>query len=336
MVSSHDPAVAAGEPPHPHDFAEQLIRQLYEDLDGYLFDGAEAVDEAWLLVIDAVAGARIRGAVPLVFARAALAAHHRLIHDEAPPDAATALDAAGAAVASFLPEARAQLPALKTHAERLTRHMAIAEQSPDSIDVPLSQAIQRFYVALGEENGAAGHRALIEMRSIVLHLDACAVMLDQAESAPEPIRVIRPDRFHDYFMQYASLARTPETARGEKPVATLSEGGRITAVITEDTHPLEAAAAAVRQAMQGDDTTRDHALARIRALLDVLDGLRRSPNPLLGDAIGDDTVHLSLVLAAATAPLQASSGFRFAAIAQIARHNQQLLRGAAAVSGAPH
>lgn len=335
MVSAHDPA-AAGEPPHPHDFSEQLIRQLYEDLDGFLFDGSEAVDEAWPLVIDAVRSARIRGAVPLVFARATLAAHHRLVFDEPPPDEALALDAAGDAIASFLPEARAQLPALKNQAERLTRQMAIAEQSPDAIHVPLSQAIQRFYVALGEENAPAGSRALIEMRSIILHLDACAVLLDQGESAPEPIRVIRPDRFHDYFMHYVSLARTPETARGEKPVATLTEGGRITAVITEDTHPLEAAAVAVRATIHGDDTTRDHALARIRALLDVLDGLRRAPNPLLGDAIQDDTVHLSLVLAAATAPLAASGGFRFPAIAQIARYNQRLLRGAAAVSGAAH
>ncbi len=335
MVSAHDPA-AAGEPPHPHDFSEQLIRQLYEDLDGFLFDGSDAVDNAWPLVIDAVQAARIRGAVLLVFARATLAAHHRLVYDEAPPDEALALDAAAEAIASFLPEARPQLPALKNHAERLTRQMAIAEQSPDAIHVPLSQAIQRFYVALGEENASAGSRALIEMRSIILHLDACAVMLDQTESAPEPIRVIRPDRFHDYFMHYASLARTPENARGEKPVATLTEGGRITAVITEDTHPLEAAAATVRATIHGDDTTRDHALARIRALLDVLDGLRRSPNPLLGDAIQDDTVHLSLVLAAATAPLAASSGFRFPAIAQIARYNQHLLRGAAAVTGPAH
>jgi len=92
----------------------------------------------------------------------------------------------------------------------------------------------------------------------------------------------------------------------------------------------------VRATIHGDDTTRDHALARIRALLDVLDGLRHAPNPLLGDAIQDDTVHLSLVLAAATAPLSASSGFRFPAIAQIARYNQHLLRGAAAVSGETH
>ena len=40
--------------------------------------------------------------------------------------------------------------------------------------------------------------------------------------------------------------------------------------------------------------------------------------------------------AGVTAPLQASSGFRFAAIAQIARYNQHLLRGAAAVSGETH
>ncbi|WP_293373455.1 hypothetical protein [Nevskia sp.] len=335
MVSALDPATA-GEPPHPHDFSEQLILQLYEDLDGFLFDGSEAVDNAWPLVVDAVRAGRMRGAVPLVFARATLAAHHRLVFDEPPPDESLALDAAGDAIASFLSEARAQLPALKNHAERLTRQMAIAEQSPDAIHVPLSQTIQRFYVALGQENAAAGSRALIEMRSIILHLDACAMMLDQAESAPEPIRVIRPDRFHDYFMHYASLARTPDSARGERPLATLAEGGRITAVITEDQHPLEAAATAVRATIHGDDTTRDHALVRIRALLEVLDGLRRAPNPLLGDAVGDDTVHLSLVLAAATAPLSASSGFRFPAIAQIARFNQHLLRRAAAVDGAPH
>lgn len=335
MVNAHQPA-GTGEPPHPHEFSEQLIVQLYEDLDGFLFDGPEAVDEAWPLVVDAVGAARTRGAVPLVFARAALAAHHRLVFDQAAPDETLALDAAAEAVASFLPAARSQLPALKNHAERLTRQMAIAEQSPDAIHVPLSQAIQRFYVALDQENAAAGSRALIEMRSIILHLDACAVMLDQAESTPEPVRVIRPDRFHDYFMHYASLARTPDSARGEKPLATLTEDGRISAVITEDVHPLEAAAEAVRATIHGDETTRDHALARIRALLDLLDGLRRAPNPLLGDAISDDTVHLSLVLAAATAPLAASSGFRLAAIAQIARYNQHLLRGAAAASGAPH
>ena len=334
MVSAHDPAADAP-PPHPHDFSEQLIRQLYEDLDGLLFDGADAVDEAWPLVVDAARSARARGAVLVVFARATLAAHHLLVYGEA-PDESVALDDAADAVASFVPEAASQLSALKAHAERLTRHMAIAEQSPDAIHVLLSKTIQRFYNALADEDAVIGGRALIEMRSIILHLDACASALDLATAEPEPIRVIRPDRFHDYFMQYASLAQKQDGAAGEQAVATLTQDGRIAAVITEDTHPLEAAARAVRESMHGDDTTRSHALARIRALLDVLDGLRRSPNPLLGDAINDTTVHLSLVLAAATAPLQAASGFRFQAIAQIARYNQQLLRNAARTDGAAH
>lgn len=330
MVSTHDPATV-GEPPHPHDFSEQLITQLYEDLDGYLFEDGTAIDHAWPLVIEAVRHARTRGAVLVVFARATLAAHHRLVFDETPPDDSIALDEACAAVASFVPEALAQLPALKSHAERLMRHMAIAEQSPDAIHVPLSNAISRFYAALADENAAVGSRALIEMRSIILHLDACAAALDRAESAPEPVRVIRPDRFHDYFMHYASLAQKPETSAGsEHAVATLSQDGRITAVITEDTHPLETAARAVRPTIAGDEITRDHTLVRIRALLDVLDDLRHAPNPLIGDALNDTTVHLSLVLAAATAPLHASGGFSFSAIAQIARYNQQLLRGAAA------
>lgn len=330
MVTSHNTA-AVGEPPNAHDFSEQLITQLYEDLDGFLFDGLVAVDHAWPLVVDAVRHGRTRGAVLVVFARATLAAHHRLVFDEVPHDEAFALDEACEVVASFVPEAVAQKAALKSHAERLMRQMAIAEQSPDAIHVPLSNAISRFYAALADENAAVGSRALIEMRSIVLHLDACAAALDRAESAPEPVRVIRPDRFHDYFMQYTSLAQKPETSAGsEQAVATLTQDGKITAVITEDTHPLEAAARAVRATIAGDELTRDHTLVRIRALLDVLDALRHAPNPLIGDALNDTTVHLSLVLAAATAPLHASGGFAFPAIAQIARYNQQLLRSAAA------
>lgn len=320
--SGADPA-----PPAPHEFAEQLIRQVCSDLDGFLYAGADAVDAAWPLVAQAAAAGTMRGAVPVVFTRAALAAHHRLLHDEAPEPALT-LDDATAAFARIVPAAAAQAGALKAQAERLIRHLAIAEQSRDPIDVPLSQAIQRFYVALAEDNAERGHRAMLELRSIVLHLDANAALLDDLPGAVEPIRVLRPDRFHDWFLQYAELARSPEGRRGEHAVATLSRDGRIEAVVVEDTHPLEAAAAAVRGAIDGDDTTRDHALIRIRALLDVLDGLRRSPNPLIGDALKDDVVYLSLVLAAATAPLAMASGFRHAALVPIARYNQFLLRGA--------
>lgn len=326
----------ADAPSEANDFAAQIIRQLYADLDGVLFDDEEnAADDAYALITQAVRAGRTRGAVPLVLTRAALVAHREMMGGEALADAA-AIEAAGDALVAMLPIASAQLPALQAQAARLTQYLGIAEQSNEPIHLPLARAMHRFCAALGEEDAVTGSRALFELRSLVVHLDACANAIDLAGAAPEPLRVIRPDRFHDYFMHYTALAQKPENAGGEAAVATLTQDGRISAVITEDTHPLEAAARAVRDMISGDETTRDHVLARIRALLDFMDQLRREPRPLIGDALNDTNVHLSLVIAAATAPLHASAGFSEAAISQVARYNQTLLRSTAAPAAKAH
>lgn len=315
----------AGAAPRPYDFARQLIRQLYADLDGVLFDDDHPADDAYALAAGAAAAARPRGAVLIILARAAIDAHRALLIGTSPAADALAEAAAAAAVAELLPASARQLPALLGHATNLTRYLAIAEQSSEAIHRPLARAIQRFYSALGEEDAVVGGRSLFELRSMVVHLDACACALETGGAAPEPLRVIRPDRFHDYFMQYTSLAQAPGAAQGEQAVATLTQDGRISAVIT-DKHPLEVAASALRESIVGDETTRDHTLARIRALLDFLDGLRRTPQAAIGDALNDSSVHLSLVIAAATAPLHASAGFAHAQLAQVARYNQRLLR----------
>lgn len=317
-----------GPAPHPHDFSAQLTRQLYADLDGVLFDGEAAADDAFTLVTEAAQAARPRGAVPLLLARAALAAHRTMIFGTPAADDAPAWLDAGEAVASLMPGVRAQLPALQAHARRLTQYLAIAEQSSVEIHLPLARAIERFYLALDDDDAVTGGRALFELRSIVVHLDACAVTLDQADAAPEPLRVIRPDRFHDYFMHYSELARNPAGRDSSSVAATLSEDGHLRATINAERHPLEAAERAVRDMISGDDITREHALARIRALLDFLDQLRRQPQAAIGDARNDSTVHLSLVVAAATTPLHASSRFGSAALSQVARYNQTLLRSA--------
>ena len=322
----------AGAAPQPHDFARQLIRQLYADLDGVLFDDNHPADDAYALAADAAAAARPRGAVLIILARAAIDAHRALLIGTSPAADALAEAAAAAAVAELLPASAPQLPALLGHATNLTRYLAIAEQSSEAIHRPLARAIQRFYSALGEEDAVVGGRSLAELRSMVVHLDACACALETGGAAPEPLRVIRPDRFHDYFMQYTSLAQAPGAAQGEQAVATLTQDGRISAVITADTHPLEAAASALREIIVGDETTRDHTLARIRALLDFLDGLRQTPQAAIGDALNDSSVHLSLVIAAATAPLHASAGFTLAHLAQVACYNHRLLRDAEAAS----
>lgn len=318
--------------PSPQDFAADLIRQLYADLDGLLLEtDLHAAADAFALAIGAAAAAQPRGAVPLILARAALAAHRRMMLGPEPasatPDEAEALQAAGEVLMLLRPGLAAQLPALAGHAARLTQYLGIAEQASEAIDAPIARAIERFCAALGDEDAETGRRALFELRSMVVHLDASAAALDAGGAAPEPLRVIRPDRFHDYFMRYTSLAQNPENAAREQPMATLQLDGRISAVITADTHPLEAAAQALRETIVGDETTREHALARIRALLDVLDGLRRVPQPAIGDALNDEAVHLSLVIAAATTPLHASAGFGLPQLAQVAAYNRTLLRG---------
>lgn len=316
-------------PPSALEFADQLIRQLLGDLDGILFDGEAAVDETFPLLAREAARGGARGAGLLILAQAAANAYRSLVDDA--PDATEDGDAI---LAAWVPEARAQRAALGAHASSLERVLALAEQREAPMVAGLSHSIERFYRALEVEDEPLAQRILLELRSMVVHVDANAVAIEAGLQHPR--RVLRPDRFHDWFMQYASLAQSPEAQSGERAVATLTEDGRISAVITEDTHPLEAAARTVRDLIPGDELTRDHALARIRALLDFIDRLRRRPLRPLGDVVNDQTVYLSLVIAAATAPLEASGDFSFTGLGQIARYNQTLLRGTRAASQLTH
>lgn len=309
--------------PHPHEFAGQLIRQLLGDLDGILFDGEAAADDAFELVAREAGAGAPRGATLVLLARAALSAHRVLVFESGGPEVPEDADT-GDTLAALVPECRAQLPALLAQAGRLSRVLALAEQGGEPVTAALARTVVRFYEGLAAGNETLAGRALIELRSMTVHIDATAVALDSA--AFEPRRVLRPDRFHDWFMQYASLAQSPESRGSEQAVATLTRDGKITAVVTEDTHPLESAARAVRELIPGDDKTRDDAMARIRALLDFIDALRGRAQPQIGNAFDDQTVYLSLVVAAATAPLDSAGGFRFPSIAQIARYNQVLLR----------
>ena len=310
--------------PTATEFAVQLIRQLHGDLDGILFDHGAAEDEALPLIAQAAANARPRGGVLMLLIRAAVDAHRELLPELAALSERE--DDEREALRELVPAAINQRAALLGHATRLEHYLGLAESRPEPVTQRLARVIARFYTALGEEDDAGGHRALLELRSMHVHLDAAALALDSAAAAPEPLRVLRPDRFHDHFMRYASLAQNPEGTVREQALATLTRDGKISAVITADQHPLEAAAQAVREQIEGDDITRDHTLARIRALLEFLDVLRRRPMPVIGDPVADTTVHLSLVLAAATAPLHASQNFASDALAQIARYNQTLLR----------
>lgn len=310
--------------PTATEFAVQLIRQLHGDLDGILFDRGAAEDEALPAVAQAAANALPRGGALMLLIRAAIEAHREMLPELAALSERE--DDEIEALRELVPAAVAQHAALLGHATQLEHYLGLAESRPEPVTRRLARVITRFYTALGEDDETGGHRSLLELRSMHVHLDAAALALETATSAPEPLRVLRPDRFHDHFMRYASLAQNPEGAAREQPLATLTRDGKLSAVITADQHPLEAAAQAVREQIDGDEILRNHTLARIRALLEFIDGLRRQPMPVLGDPASDATVHLSLVLAAATAPLHASQNFTPDALAQIARYNQTLLR----------
>jgi len=313
------------------DFAEQLIRQVLADLDGVLLDGEIPAPQAFALLTAAAAAGRTRGGALTLLARAALSAHGALASagDGDPGEFAAVHDAEVGDVLRQLGAATAPgLPALLRAASAVEHYVAAAEPGAPPPQQTLALAIHRLYQGLRDDDEGMGGRGLVELRALVVHLDATACMLDQGDITAAPLRVIRPDRFHDYFLRFTSLAQTQGAAGEERAVAALSRDGRIEALITEDApHPVVAAAQQVHQAVAGDSTTKDHALARIRALLVFLAALRRQPRVAIGDAAADPTVHLSLVIAAATAPLRLGGEFGFAALAQVARYNLSLLHG---------
>ena len=325
--------------PSAHDFTEQLIRQVLTDLDGILLEGETVVDEALPLLAAAAAAGRTRGGALALLVRAGLSAHRALVfgHDDNSEFEAADDDAVGEVLRQLDGATQAQLPALLKAASALEHYVAAAEPGLPAPRQTLALAIYRLYEGLRNDDEALGGRGLVELRSLAVHLDATAAMLDHGSVSAEPLRVIRPDRFHDYFLRFTSLAQTRDSASEERAVAALSRDGRIEALITADaTHPIIAAALQVHEAITGDAKTKDHVLARIRALLVFLAALRRQPREQIGDAVADPNVHLSLVIAAATAPLRLGAEFEFGALAQIARYNQMLLRGARSAAARAH
>ena len=320
--------ILEGEIPHPTDFAEQLIRKLLADLDGILLDGEQLATQAFPLLAAAAAAGRTRGGALVLLAHAALSAHHALVYgrgEEFPP---VRQDEVGAVLARLCAVPQAQLPALYKAAAAVEHYLAAAEPGAQRPQQTLALAIHRLYEGLRNDDEGLGGRGLVELRALLTYLDATAQMLDLGSISAEPLRVIRPDRFHDYFLRFTTLAQTQDPGEAERAVAALSRDGRIEALITADApHPVLGAAQQVHEAVAGDDKTKDHVLARIRALLLFLAALRRQPRPQLGDPLAQPEVQLSLVIAAATAPLRVGAEFEFAALAQIARYNQALLRG---------
>jgi hypothetical protein len=327
--------------PHPHDFAEQLIRQVLADLDGILLQGEAPAADAFALLAGEAAAARPRGGALTLLSRAALMAHRALVFGrdgEAKGEFETVHDAdVGAVLLQLGAAGEPQLPALLKTGEAIAHYVAAAEPAAGTPHHTLALAIYRLYEGLRNDDEALGGRGLVELRALVVHLDATALMLGQGNVNAEPLRAIRPDRFHDYFQRFTSLAQSHSAAGEEQAVATLSRDGRIEALVTADAvHPVVRAAKEVHEAAGGDETTKNHVLARIRALLVFLAALRRQPRALVGDPAADQAAQISLIIAAATAPLRIGEEFDFGALAQIARYNQNLLRGAQTAARRAH
>lgn len=285
----------------------------------------------------AAAAGRTRGGALALLAHAALSAHHALVYGRAEEFRGVPQDEVGAVLQRICAVPAAQLGALYKAAGAVEHYLAAAEPGAARPQQTLALAIHRLYEGLRNDDESLGGRGLVELRALVVHLDATAQMLDQGSVSAEPLRVIRPDRFHDYFMRFTTLAQTQSPAGEERAVAALSRDGRIEALVVEDApHPVTAAARQVHEEVVGDERTKDHALARIRALLSFLAQLRRQPHAALGDPAQQADLQLALVIAAATAPLRLGAEFEFAALTQIARYNRSLLRGTQAPAQRPH
>jgi hypothetical protein len=320
--------IIEGDVPHPHDFAEQLIRQVLADLDGVLLDGEQPAADSFALLAEAAAAGRTRGGALVLLAHAALSAHHALVYGRGEEFAPVGQDEVGALLRRLCAVPAAQLAPLYKAASALEHYLAAAEPGAQRPQQTLALAIHRLYAGMRDGDDALGGRGLVELRSLVVYLDATAQMLDQGSVSAEPLRVMRPDRFHDYFLRFTSVAQAQNGEGAERAVAALSRDGRIEALITEDApHPVIAAAQQVHEAVAGDERTKDHVLARIRALLAFLTLLRARPRPQLGDPVAQPDLQIALVIAAATAPLRLGAEFEFAALTQIARYNLGLLRG---------
>jgi hypothetical protein len=309
----------------PGEFAEQLIRQLYADLDEVLLaDDAEPTgDDAFTIAAAAAAAGQPRGATLVVLLQAARAAHAQLtgIGSTAPP--APDAPEIGQDFRHLL--AQSTVEPLIPLARRLIRYAGETEPAAPPLPLALAEAIRQLYEGMSREDFNLGSTGLIALRTLLVHIDAIAGQLDPAETEDRPIRVLPPDRFHDYFLKLTERVQQAGPEAGDRPVAALTRDGRLTAVVTTNDHPLEAAAQAVRDSVPGDALTREHALLRMQGLLRLLDHLRGDPDHPFAAALSDELWYLSLVTAAATAPMASPGRFSWAAIGQVARHNRNLL-----------
>jgi hypothetical protein len=314
-------------PQQPHEFAERLISQLLIDLDGMLFVDREVyIDANGILRFSAEAGA-MRGAIWLVLVQAALDAHRQMVDpdDDSGPPSSREVEAA---LLKILPRTRPQLPALRAHAARLRQYVAIAENAKEPFEAPITRAIMQLCQGYMVDDHVVSTRGLIELRALTNYLDATANLIDTQGTASPPVRVVRPDRFHDYFLRFNELAQKPASTASERAVAALSREGRISAVITRDEHPLEVAERELRAHIGGDVAIQDASLLRIKALLTFIEFLRHdaAANTRLKNPLDNAMAYDSLVAGASTAPLLTGGEFSFASIAQLAGFNMRMLR----------
>lgn len=312
------PSTAMQDAPSAVEFADQLIRQVLGDLDAFITTPPQttALDS---LIAEAAAG-RSRGASLLLLARAASMSLRALTEagepTARPEDADAAVKLVQALVKKPLPIAE-----LQRHTERMEEFVADSEPTAQGPVLNLARAVVRLYAGLQNNDEQMGGRGLIELRSLVMHLDAVASVLSETGAAEQPVAVLRPDHFHDAFMHLTEQIRAG--GGSEVPVATLTDGGKITAVINDDEHPIAAALVAARERMDGSEASKAAAVQRMLGLLIVFEKIRREQISELGSALQDQALYLGVVTAAATAPLT-QAGFSVTPLARIARYNRGL------------
>lgn len=308
------------EAPDAHDFLEQLLPQVLDDLDGILCTEGSARE----LLYAAGRDGRLRAATLLTLARAGLIAHRALIDNNEPDadvaDTDTALRVLGELLGGALPP-----DAMRKHAQQQRDFMAVAEPESADPEVNLARAIVRLYSGLGRGDDALGARGLHELRALTVHLDAVACVAAAGGTADQPVPVVRPDRFHDAFMQLSDAIRKGDEDAGESPVAALGRDGRITALLNDRAHPLARAVTAATERLGDDEAIRDAGSRRLVALLLVIDAIRRGDRPADDGLLEDLPRFVGLITAAATAPLL-EHGFDADVLMRIAGYNARLMQ----------
>ena len=304
--------------PSPAEFSGQLISQLLTDLDGVLSDGEMPSADARGLIVKAARDGGLRGAILVLLTQAACNAYRRLLDEPSPIEAIDVL-------ITVYPELIETTAALFRHADRLSTYVAEAEHDGERPEIRLADSIHELYAGLGNGDETASARGLVTLRALINHIDAAAQLLSTTDAASRPPAcVIRPDKFHDHFLRM--VEDVSKRQADEMPVAALTRDGRLTAIVTDDRHPIDAAATSIRHEVSGDERQRDDAVTRMLALVDAIDRLRRENAHALGDFADDAMRYAGLITAAATTPLASgAAGFHLPALAQVARYNHSLL-----------